>query len=51
MSGTKKEAIPDKTMKAILRLVLDTQNHPILIHCNHGRVSYAYSLAFVFGGT
>jgi tyrosine-protein phosphatase SIW14 len=38
MKGTKKQEIPIKTMKAILRLVLDRQNHPLLIHCNHGRV-------------
>ncbi|KAK3937344.1 tyrosine phosphatase family-domain-containing protein [Diplogelasinospora grovesii] len=37
MKGTKKEEIPIKTMKAILRLVLDQQNHPLLIHCNHGK--------------
>ncbi|KAJ9138600.1 Tyrosine phosphatase [Pleurostoma richardsiae] len=37
MKGTKKEEIPMKTMKAILRLVLDRQNHPLLIHCNHGK--------------
>ncbi len=28
-----------KTMKAILRLVLNHHNHPLLIHCNHGKVS------------
>ncbi|KAK3314527.1 tyrosine phosphatase family-domain-containing protein [Apodospora peruviana] len=37
MQGTKKKEIPIQTMKAILRLVLDTQNHPLLIHCNHGK--------------
>ncbi|KAK3683441.1 protein-tyrosine phosphatase, partial [Podospora appendiculata] len=37
MSGTKKEEIPIKTMISILRLVLDRQNHPLLIHCNHGK--------------
>ncbi|TPX17097.1 uncharacterized protein E0L32_003215 [Thyridium curvatum] len=37
MKGTKKEEIPIKTMKAILRLVLDRRNHPLLIHCNHGK--------------
>ncbi|KAK4166245.1 putative tyrosine-protein phosphatase [Cladorrhinum sp. PSN259] len=37
MKGTKKEDIPIKTMKAILRLVLDRRNHPLLIHCNHGK--------------
>lgn len=39
MKGTKKEDIPIRTMKSILRLVLDRRNHPVLIHCNHGRVS------------
>ncbi|KAF9871216.1 tyrosine phosphatase [Colletotrichum karsti] len=37
MKGTKKEAIPIRTMKAILRLVLNRENHPLLIHCNHGK--------------
>ncbi|CCC10869.1 hypothetical protein SMACR_12110 [Sordaria macrospora] len=37
MKGTKKEAIPITTMKAILRLVLNTANHPLMIHCNHGK--------------
>ncbi|KAK1659610.1 tyrosine phosphatase [Colletotrichum godetiae] len=37
MKGTKKEAIPIRTMKSILRLVLDRQHHPLLIHCNHGK--------------
>ncbi|KAL0941567.1 tyrosine phosphatase [Colletotrichum truncatum] len=37
MKGTKKEAIPMRTMKAILRLVLNRENHPVLIHCNHGK--------------
>ncbi|KAL8380804.1 hypothetical protein RB595_005207 [Gaeumannomyces hyphopodioides] len=37
MKGTKKEDIPVKTMQAILRLVLDRRNHPMLIHCNHGK--------------
>lgn len=41
MKGTKKEEIPIKTMKSILRLVLDRQNHPLLIHCNHGKVRYS----------
>jgi len=37
MRGTKKEAIPMSAMKYILRLVLDQKNHPLLIHCNHGK--------------
>lgn len=39
MKGTKKEDIPITTMKSILRLVLDQKHHPLLIHCNHGKVS------------
>lgn len=39
MKGTKKEDIPITTMKSILRVVLDRRNHPLLIHCNHGKVS------------
>lgn len=38
MKGTKKEEIPITTMKSILRVVLDRRNHPLLIHCNHGKV-------------
>ncbi|KAF5680557.1 SIW14-like tyrosine phosphatase [Fusarium heterosporum] len=37
MKGTKKEAIPLSTMKAILSVVLDKSNYPLLIHCNHGK--------------
>lgn len=37
MKGTKKEAIPAHTMKAILTVVLDRQNYPLLVHCNHGK--------------
>ncbi|KAK3297807.1 tyrosine phosphatase family-domain-containing protein [Chaetomium fimeti] len=37
MKGTKKEAIPTATMQSILRVVLDRRNHPLLIHCNHGK--------------
>ncbi|KAK4242186.1 tyrosine phosphatase family-domain-containing protein [Achaetomium macrosporum] len=37
MKGTKKEDIPLQTMKSILRLVLDRRNHPLLVHCNHGK--------------
>ncbi|KAK0706983.1 tyrosine phosphatase family-domain-containing protein [Lasiosphaeria miniovina] len=37
MKGTKKEEISMTTMKTILRLVLRRENHPLLIHCNHGR--------------
>ncbi|OIW27140.1 protein-tyrosine phosphatase, partial [Coniochaeta ligniaria NRRL 30616] len=37
MEGTKKQSIPIQTMSAILRLVLNPRNHPLLLHCNHGR--------------
>jgi len=37
MKGTKKEAIPSSTMKAILQVVLDRRNYPLMIHCNHGK--------------
>lgn len=39
MAGTKKEAIPVETMASILEVVHDKRNHPLLIHCNQGRVS------------
>jgi tyrosine-protein phosphatase SIW14 len=38
MEGTKKVAIPDAVMKSILKVVLNQENHPLLIHCNHGKV-------------
>ncbi|TWU73881.1 hypothetical protein ED733_002302 [Metarhizium rileyi] len=37
MKGTKKEAIPLSTMRAILELVLDRKNYPLMLHCNHGK--------------
>ncbi|KAG5984596.1 hypothetical protein E4U55_004147 [Claviceps digitariae] len=37
MKGTKKEAIPISTMRAILELMLDRSNYPLLVHCNHGK--------------
>jgi len=47
MRGTKKEAIPVPVMKSILRLVLDRQNHPLLLHCNHGKVCALWLLGWV----
>ena len=50
MVGTKKEAIPLWTMQAILGLILDERNYPLLIHCNHGRVSFHDAEpSFLFG--
>lgn len=37
MKGTKKEAIPMSTMSSILELVLDRDNYPLMLHCNHGK--------------
>lgn len=37
MKGTKKEPIPSTTMSAILDIVLDHRNYPLLLHCNHGK--------------
>lgn len=39
MDGTKKVEIPRSVMNSILDVVLDRQNHPLLLHCNQGRVS------------
>lgn len=39
LQGTKKETVPVSTMAAILQVVHDERNHPMLIHCNQGRVS------------
>jgi tyrosine-protein phosphatase SIW14 len=30
---------PERVVNAILRLMLNKSNHPILIHCNKGKVS------------
>ncbi|RNJ54690.1 hypothetical protein D7B24_009513 [Verticillium nonalfalfae] len=37
MKGTKKQSIPLMTMRDILRIVLDKQQYPLMIHCNHGK--------------
>ncbi|KAI1337266.1 tyrosine phosphatase family-domain-containing protein [Xylariaceae sp. FL0016] len=37
MAGTKKEEIPWKLMQAIQLFVTNSQNWPLLIHCNHGK--------------
>jgi hypothetical protein len=40
MEGTKKVEIPQSVMNSILEVVMDRQNHPLLLHCNQGRVSH-----------
>ncbi|KAF4589850.1 tyrosine phosphatase [Ophiocordyceps camponoti-floridani] len=37
MKGTKKEAIPPATMASILNVVLDRNQYPLMVHCNHGK--------------
>ncbi|KAH6722311.1 tyrosine phosphatase family-domain-containing protein [Leptodontidium sp. MPI-SDFR-AT-0119] len=37
MPGTKKVEITQELMQSIMETVLDEANHPILIHCNHGK--------------
>ena len=37
MAGTKKEVIPLSLMRSIATVVLNRENHPLLIHCNHGK--------------
>lgn len=37
MQGTKKEPISQAMMASIMELVLNPANHPVLLHCNHGR--------------
>ncbi|KAB8288860.1 hypothetical protein EYC80_010763 [Monilinia laxa] len=37
MQGTKKVEIPEHIMNQIMRISLDKENHPLLIHCNHGK--------------
>lgn len=38
MQGTKKVKIPEAIMHSIMKVALDQENYPILIHCNHGKV-------------
>ncbi|KAM3074741.1 tyrosine-protein phosphatase siw14 [Clarireedia jacksonii] len=37
MQGTKKVNIPDSVMNSIMKICLDRENQPLLIHCNHGK--------------
>ncbi|KAL1890023.1 tyrosine-protein phosphatase siw14 [Ceratocystis pirilliformis] len=37
MEGTKKKAIPADVMNAIMEMVCDERNQPVLVHCNHGK--------------
>ncbi|KAE9377774.1 hypothetical protein N431DRAFT_329579 [Stipitochalara longipes BDJ] len=37
MQGTKKVEIPEAIMHAIMKVVLDDSNYPMLVHCNHGK--------------
>ena len=52
MPGNKETCItpvPDEKITAALRVILDRRNHPILIHCNKGKVRRYTSLsAFCF---
>lgn len=41
MQGTKKVEIPQTIMHSIMEIALNEANHPLLIHCNHGKVCYA----------
>ncbi len=36
--------IPPKDMAAALKILLDRRNHPLLIHCNKGKVSASKGL-------
>ena len=38
MEGTKKVEIPEVVMHSIMEVALNEANHPLLIHCNHGKV-------------
>lgn len=39
MQGTKKVKIPEELMRQIMEISLNEANHPLLLHCNHGKVS------------
>jgi tyrosine-protein phosphatase SIW14 len=36
--GTKKAEITEAAVQAVLQVVLEPSNHPMLIHCNQGKV-------------
>lgn len=40
MQGTKKVKIPEAIMHSVMEVALNKENHPLLIHCNHGKVPY-----------
>jgi tyrosine-protein phosphatase SIW14 len=40
MQGTKRVEIPDVVMNSIMEIALNKENHPLLIHCNHGKVPH-----------
>ena len=42
MQGTKKVEIPDAIMHSVMEVALNKANYPLLIHCNHGKVSNLY---------
>jgi tyrosine-protein phosphatase SIW14 len=48
MPGTKKVAISEAVMNSIMDVVLDKQNYPLLIHCNHGKVRITLQAYAVF---
>lgn len=37
MQGTKKVEISEAIMRSVLEVALNKANHPLLIHCNHGK--------------
>lgn len=43
MQGTKRVEIPDIVMNSIMAIALNKENHPLLIHCNHGKVLTPFS--------
>ncbi|TVY82453.1 Tyrosine-protein phosphatase DSP1, partial [Lachnellula suecica] len=47
MPGTKKVAISEAVMHSIMDVVLDKQNYPLLIHCNHGKHRTGCTVAVV----
>ncbi|MCL7027821.1 hypothetical protein MKW94_013992 [Papaver nudicaule] len=37
LQGTKKESVSEDTIAEAIEVLLDVRNHPILIHCKHGK--------------
>lgn len=44
IEATKKQDIEDSIMVSLMEVIMNPMNHPILIHCNQGKVSISSAL-------